>query len=486
MKFSDVVWGSDEAKGDENLHKYFFAFPKFEKVEQGLYRYVIGRKGSGKTAVIEKIKQTIEDEPLSFYSTLTLRDFPLADLRSLGDSSYNDKSRFVPIWQFLIYVELSKLLLKDKNIENLDSVQELKEFLSINNFVDDLGFSDTIKQLKSSSSKVNILAKWLGFESNNVNSTEKSTFIHYNKVVNILEKKLKLICSECEFWIFIDELDEGYKAGDSNLRLVLLALLRAVENSALGLRNIKFRPLLVLRSDIFDSLEDNDLNKLDDYVLRLKWSALDKSDTSSFMLKEVVSARIKNSMPTKTWADIVNDIDNTLPERTETVWKYMANRTYERPRDIIKFLKICSEIFENTGKNSQYSPKLSFKDVKAAEHQYSEWLYKELRDEIQAYLPCWKEVFQCLTSIGKGKFSKHELDIALNKNITIKNWLDSNNKTTDNIIEMLFDFGIIGNLDGRRWLFKYKDEDLSWNESMDLIIHFGLHKKFKVNIKNNK
>ena len=73
------------------------------------------------------------------------------------------------------------------------------------------------------------------------------------------------------------------------------------------------------------------------------------------------------------------------------------------------------------------------------------------------------------------------LDELLEKNIEIKKWLNSNNKNTNDIIELLFDFGIVGNLDNKgRWLFKYKDEDLSWSEDMDLIIHFGLHRKLRI------
>lgn len=55
--------------------------------------------------------------------------------------------------------------------------------------------------------------------------------------------------------------------------IFFLSLLRAIEDMSIEFRdmNINFRPLLALRADIFDGLEDNDLNKLDDYVIRLKW-----------------------------------------------------------------------------------------------------------------------------------------------------------------------------------------------------------------------
>ena len=491
MRFSDIEWGSDEAKGDSNLNKYFFEFSKFSNILTGKYRYIIGRKGTGKTAIIEKIKNITDDNPLGFYSNLTLRDFPLRDLKDLRDKSYQDKSQFVSIWQFLIYIELVKLLLKDESIANEDKIKELKEFLEINNLNNNLGFINTIKELKQSNSKIKVFLSWISGELNTSNSCEQITTIHYHNVVKTIEKKLKMQ-SECEYWIFIDELDEGYKAGDTNLRLLLLALLRAVENCALALNNsIKFRPLLVLRSDIFDSLEDNDLNKLDDYTIRLKWTSEDISKTNDlsdiYTLKEVISARIKSSLPScnnkNPWQDVVEETDPNLPEKTTSTWKYMANRTYERPRDIVKFLKYCSETFNSDDK---YQNKLTFKEIQRAEDRYSNWLHNELRDEIQAYLPCWKEVFQCLTAIGTGRFQKQNLDKQLIENRTISNWLGNNNKETNDIIELLFDFGILGTLDGKRWLFKYKDEDLSWNENMDLIIHFGLHRKLRIKNTNHR
>lgn len=481
MKFSDITWGNDDAKGDINLSKYFFEFSKFEKIENGSCRYIIGRKGTGKTAIIEKMQQSISADPLSFYSTLTLKDFPLRDLKDLRDKSYQDKSQFVPIWQFLIYTEIAKLVLQDESSSTKETTKVLHDFLKINNLNNDIGFSETIKKLHQSNSKVSIFINWLTAETSKTQSSEEVTQVHYNKVVKLLENKLCALDTECEFWIFIDELDEGYKAGDTNLRLLLLALLRAVENSSLKLNSyLKFRPLLVLRSDIFDSLEDNDLNKLDDYIIRLKWSSED-TRSDRYALKEVISARIRNSLPNcgpMPWEKIVQDKDGNLPDKTSTTWKYIANRTYERPRDIIKFLKYCSEVFAST--NNSYQNKLTFQDVKKAEDKYSDWLYKELRDELQAYLPCWRETFQCLTSIGKGKFPKSELDKYLKDNHTIMKWMSDNHKETNDIIELLFNFGILGNLDGSRWLFKYKDEDLSWNENMDLIIHFGLHKKLRI------
>lgn len=58
----------------------------------------------------------------------------------------------------------------------------------------------------------------------------------------------------------------------------------------------------------------------------------------------------------------------------------MINRTYERPRDIIKFLKICrKKMF------------LAFLQQNTSEFEYSNWIFKELDNEIFAHNSIWSK-----------------------------------------------------------------------------------------------
>jgi hypothetical protein len=91
-----------------------------------------------------------------------------------------------------------------------------------------------------------------------------------------------------------------------------------------------------------------------------------------------------------------------------------------------------------------------------------------------------RRLCKCLTRIGTGKIAYSDYIDQLRSDRVVKNWLKDNNREPDEIIETLFDFGVIGNLDGKRWLFKYKDNDLAWNPSMDLIVHFGLNRKLRL------
>lgn len=479
--FKSVNWGSDEAKGDDDLANYFVEPPDYDEILSGKKRYVVGRKGTGKSAVIQRLKLQAESEPLAFFSDMTLRNFPLHDLRDLGDKSQRDKSKYTPIWLFLIYIEIIKQISRDHGAGGTTEINELNSFLTLNNLESEVGFIHTVKELRKKNSKLKIPAIWLEGETSSEKSGEAAIDVHYNKIVMTIENKLLTITSNSKYWLFIDELDEGFRAGDQSFRLLLLALIRAVEDSSIHLRRagFQYRPVLVLRSDIFDRLEDNDLNKLDDYIIRLRWtSAADHVQNS---LKRIIIERIKSSgnHSHDPWGSVVYDSDPDLPHGVESLWQYAANRTYERPRDIIKFMKYCA-------KHAEQKKRLTFKQAKAAEDEYSAWLYKELKDEIHSYLPCWKSALDCITRIGTGKFSRQDLENELNSEPAVSTWVNENGKSTNDVMETLFDFGVIGNLDENgRWLFKYKDEDLSWNPKMKVIVHFGLNKKLKLIKKPN-
>ncbi len=112
--FWDVNWGPDEAKGDNNLVKYFVKIPEYDGLLNGDYRYIIGRKGTGKTAIIEKVLNDIDGSYNKFSKYLTLKNFPIQTIRGLKDRSLGDKSQFVPIWTFLIVTELCRLVINDQ------------------------------------------------------------------------------------------------------------------------------------------------------------------------------------------------------------------------------------------------------------------------------------------------------------------------------------------------------------------------------------
>jgi hypothetical protein len=482
INFRDIDWGPDEAKGDKNLSKYFVEIPEYNDILSGRFRYVIGRKGAGKTAILERVKLEAENDPLSFARSLSLRDFPLQILKSLRDKTMEDKSQYVPVWKFLILTELSKMIISDNGIEDLDAVKDLKTFIN-NNFPGETSFIETLQVLNKNLGKINILSKFLGGEFSHEVSSQQTSSVYYQKAVVFLENKINEINSDSIYYIFVDELDEGYKAGDSGKRLLLLSLIRAIEDTYLIINrngNIKYRPILALRSDIFDNLLDNDLNKLDDYIIRVKWTSGNVG--GYYPLKDIATKRIRAYI-TEAYGQQIGDqcqgdlwglvVDDTCQIKGAPLWNYICNNTFERPRDIIKYMKLCQPL----------SGKLESEDVKNAEYSFSSWFYNEFRDEAHSYFPIWKESLSCITKLGTGRTTTDKLANVLKSDPQIIKWMDNNNKDVYDIIEELFNYSVVGNLDTtKRWLFKYKDDTLVFDKDKEIIVHFGFKRKLRLDI----
>lgn len=184
-KFSQVNWGEDDATGDTGLRDYFVEIPEYKEIIAGNIRYVIGRKGTGKSAIAEKIKIDADDKYDWFYCDLSFKDFPLGSLRSLEDKSQSGKAKYIPIWTFLIYTKLISLILKDESCNN-EYARELRDFLNKNFPSSDIGFTEIIKNITEKKAKLSIP---IG-EGCLADTLESQTSVHYSKVNDILEKKI--------------------------------------------------------------------------------------------------------------------------------------------------------------------------------------------------------------------------------------------------------------------------------------------------------
>ena len=481
LRFSDIDWGEDEAKNDYSLERYFVEFPGFNNVLKGRKRFIVGRKGTGKTAILQKIRLQSNTDPTIFSVDVSLRDFPLNDFRSLGDRSLQDKSKYVAAWKFILLTELAGMILKDESIEQTPYTDALQDFMT-RNFPNGISVTNTIERLRQNENKISLAVSIFSGNIKDSKSEEEVAQIHYNRAVKTLEDILQGIESTSTYYELIDELDEGYNSDNSNLNSVILALLRASDEVYHSFKSscINFIPITALRSDIFDNLEDNDLNKLDDYVLRLNWTT---DEDSAWSLKQIAERRIaatleKDTSPKKGcdyWSQVA---DNASTEKG--LWQYLCILTFSRPRDIIKILKYCSE--EVT------SQKLTLTDVQRAEERYSDWFYREFRDEVQSFMPCWKGALNCISEIARGKERVSVLAERLKGNGEVAKWCSDNKKEPLDIIKILFNYSVIGCInESGRWIFKYKDDYFEYMASYPYYcVHYGFCRKLRINKRYNE
>lgn len=124
------TFGDVSAEDDNSVLSYFLKTEAVDRIESGDCYAVIGRKGSGKTALTKYFSQ-----PRKQYVTTapSLRDYPWnlhAQRRNLGAS---DIESYVSSWRYLIAVKANSIILEQRGMNSMtDSQRAARDFLNEN------------------------------------------------------------------------------------------------------------------------------------------------------------------------------------------------------------------------------------------------------------------------------------------------------------------------------------------------------------------
>ena len=203
-----------------------------------------------------------------------------------------------------------------------------------------------------------------------------------------LEVKLAEGLDGYRIFVIFDRVDENWlpESLDDCKRLIG-GLIQAAEYYTQKFGG-KLRPIVFLREDIFDSLDAiNDKNKLKmDCSRTLMWD----EET----LEKLVLERI-NFFGRAAGASLVKSLDELFDKQTvrsrSTPSKYLFQRTFCRPRDMVAFLTKIIDVgkeYARDGESIETSDgKLSTQLIYDAEGAYSEYIHDEILDEWKNQLP---------------------------------------------------------------------------------------------------
>lgn len=106
-----------EAKSEDG-GRYFYHMTEVETILAGSKNYVIGRKGTGKTAISEFILGKGKNKDGVFCEKLSFKNFPFNALYELSNSKYTPPNQYITLWKYLIYSVICRLMLQNNNINS--------------------------------------------------------------------------------------------------------------------------------------------------------------------------------------------------------------------------------------------------------------------------------------------------------------------------------------------------------------------------------
>lgn len=465
----------------ESIENYFYIISEFQSIIDGNKPYVLGRKGTGKTAIGSYIES--KSDYNFFVDKLSFKNFPFHLLYELEDSKYGNESRFITLWMTLIYLKVCKLLVKNVKIKS-KSLDKLKDLYP--GYLDD-NLENVVQSVSSwdlsANAKINeIVGVGIGLGTKYV-----KTNIGWSNLVNNLEDVIKNCCDDSKYYITFDELDENYRnitaeTNNDNYLPLVTSLFKAIQKIRTNLKGLNVFPIVFLRNDIYNHITDSDKNKWSNSSVVLDWSDDILRKTIAFRIAKADGK--KNYNFNKAWNCIIDDdamlmrSGNDKGKNIES-WEFVRDETMMKPRDFIKYLQCCS----NTAlKNGHYYIKLD--DIYKSRLEYSKYLKQEISDELTPILPYLEVVWKTLADICKQIFSTKDFVTAFNtqKMRNLSKYPALKDADPEMILEELFEFSIIGNQNraNQKFAFKYKNIDLYYSSTVKHVIHHGLLKALNI------
>jgi len=459
-------FGKVDAESDIGLADFFIETPSYRDIENQECLLVVGRKGAGKTAIYSMLLRKSEETWSNFFALgLDFRNYPwhLHDAACSVDSS--DSERFAPLWQFLILIELSKLILRRDKREQGKSARRarrrLKRFIKRNWGGIDGAVDQTFTR---SSYKLTVEPKAFGFSFFSL-SREKvpraELAIALGKVNEWLRSELALVINrESSYFVLLDDLDGGFQADDADAKDRLVGLLIAAREIRLWARQneFPFTPVVFMRSDIYADLRFPSKNKITtEDRERIAWSA-EEDDPAS--LKALIRQRIEASIDYKSndpWQEVFSD--DTMGGRS--LYEFMAAQTHLRPRDMIRLANLCLDRANQAGASH-----IGATHVQEALPPYSEYLLDELADAAHQSVVDWDEHIMTLRRLSRLSFDRQAF--------AQEHERGASDSPIDHALGDLYAFGAIGYAQGENVIFAYADDAALDSGATQFEVHPGL------------
>lgn len=462
-----------EAREEDSI-RYFFLFDDVELIEEGEACFVVGRKGSGKTAIGEHVESRISHD--RFVTNLSFKSFPFNALYTLKDDHYTPPSEYITIWKYVIFSAICKMMSKNEMLSPEVTVPLRATF----NLDFEKALSQTITRLTEQGGSLNILATGGG-------TSRKSIVIEnttpWNERVEILEDVINEFIDGANYFVFFDALDEDYSDIITNKEKgqylhLLISLFKAVQDIRRKFhKTTNIKPVVLLRDDIFELLNDNDKNKWTDVMVRLDWDESSLQKLMAYRISRALDAEGKSLEFTKSWSQVVGAEQIRYGRRgrdSRTPFRHMVRNTLMRPRDVIAYLRECARIALNKDEK-----RISASTMKTADEAYSFYLRREYVDEIQSVVPDIDNVFNCFSDIRKQIFTVEEFREVVSRYEREKQTLPVD---FDTLCKLLFHFSVIGNVPRQtnRSVYRYQNPQARFNKREKICLHRGLLRAVQV------
>ncbi|MEB2281100.1 hypothetical protein LAV73_14020 [Lysinibacillus xylanilyticus] len=380
-KLSNLIIGDYVAENEnQDLLEYFLETAEYKEALTSQQVLFVGRKGTGKTANLIKLKSELASDKRNFVITIQPQGHEFEGVLNILTKLVSNSERghlIESIWKYLIYTEIAKQYyeyLESQPLHRQKSEDEnlFAAFVKQNERYINADFTlrleNIVQNLKTLNQTDTIEEQRL----------KVSEFLHETMIKHLRDHLGKVLHKREKVSILIDNLDKGWNdnADLEKLSDLLFGLLNEVhkitdEFHKNSYRSVKVNLSLIifLRSDIFSRVMSFASERDKIPFKHLTWS-------EPRLLFRVIENRIEYSSngvssPDMLWEKYFCKDINGVPLK-----EYVENLILPRPRDIVFLFKAALQEAVNKGHS-----KVESEDFRSAEYTYSEYALQSLFPE---------------------------------------------------------------------------------------------------------
>ena len=432
--------GSSAAENEiRGLSNYYMKTDAFYKSSRGEVQLVIGRKGTGKSAIFYQIVRQEKGSSKNIVLDLQPEGYKLLKFKEqvldhLEDGTF--QHTIMAFWEYLLLLEVAnKILENDKSRHiSFEKLTEPYKILEVaykaENYIEQGDFSERMSGLiEKLNERFAIHAKEHKVR---LSSPEITGLIHETNIKDLKHALSEYLKHKERIWILFDNIDKGWPS--TGLTGKDIIIIRSLIDASKNLKRffekskVNLYPLIFLRSDVYHHLVLGTSDRQNEAKVSLDWTDQD-------MLMRLIELRIlandevlrcENDNFQKIWLEIA-----TSHYKGEDSFQFIVDRCLMRPRFLINFIGHCKSFAVNLNHK-----KIQESDIAKGFQAYSADILTDISLEIHDILPDEENVLSAFY-LSKNQLTESELRMILSNQI--KN-LDKLN----DIIEILLWYGFIG------------------------------------------
>lgn len=470
LSLDQLYFGKDDAESDIArgglLKQGFLRTRAYEAAFEGTKTLIIGRKGSGKSAISLILRNRLDSE--GRVCLVTPDEISADEIRRFQLPGIPPEMSKHLIWRYIFDVQIAKYLItyakRHNEYESHGELGVLRKFLIDNGEVDDLSFTEKfwriVERLKGSVSveaftvklKTEVEHQLPGIQTSHKLDTIEDRLL-------AAAKALKLDAESEPFHILVDQIEKVW-SNDRESDAMVVGLLLASKHIR---RIFEFVICtLFVRTDIYEKLQFQDRDHFRGDEFHIDW---DKQTLLELILARATASCGRQVNENELWESI-------FPKQIgeDAIQAFLVGRTLMRPRDIIQLCNACRDKARTNGHAS-----ITETDINDAMSLYSNWKLSDLQNEWSINFPFLADLFVLFsnsTYVVRRQAFEDTFNI-IKPDLIARYPTLGNTATADKILSNLYSIGFIGVVNGgaTRYFYQANNERRIEPRDTEFIVH---------------